>query len=58
MKKEKWQGAGTRQVKFICSGTDIPLLKPSGKVLTVTIARGLAKNTRKSQPTERPALIH
>lgn len=47
MKKEKWQGAGTRGVKFISGGSDIAALKPSGKALTVTIGRGLAKNTRK-----------
>ena len=47
MKKEKWQGAGTRTVKFIAGGSDVALLKPSGKGLNVTIARGQPKDTRK-----------
>ena len=47
VKKEKWQGAGTRQIKFLTGGTDVAFLKPSGKALTVTIAQGRPKNTRK-----------
>ena len=46
MKKEGWGGGGIRQVKFVISGTgDMPLLKPSGKVLTVAIGQGLPSNT-------------
>lgn len=48
VKKDKWQGAGTRSVKFTVGGGDKALIKPSGKVLNVTIATGLAKNTSKS----------
>ncbi|XP_067932052.1 unconventional myosin-Ie-like isoform X2 [Watersipora subatra] len=46
VKKEKWQGAGVRSIKFLVGGGDIAFLKPSGKNLTVTIAAGSPKNTR------------
>lgn len=46
MKKEGWSGGGTRQVKFERAGIrDMALLKPSGKVLTVTIGPGLPSNS-------------
>ena len=46
MKKEGWGGGGTRQVKFELAGiSDMALLKPSGKVLTVTIGPGLPSNS-------------
>ena len=46
MKKEGWGGGGTRQVNFESSGIfDIAILKPSGKVLTVTIGPGLPSNS-------------
>lgn len=47
VKKERFQAAGTRAVKFLSGGNDIAALKPSGKVLNITIARGLPNNTRK-----------
>lgn len=47
VKKEGWGGGGTRQVKFISAGiSDMALLKPSGKVLTVTIGPGLPRNSK------------
>lgn len=46
MKKEGWGGGGTRQVKFVSAGmSDVAVLKPSGKVLTVTIGPGLPSNS-------------
>lgn len=46
MKKEGWGGGGTRQVKFESAGiSDMAVLKPSGKVLTVTIGRGLPSDS-------------
>jgi len=46
VKKEGWGGGGTRQVKFESAGiSDMALLKPSGKVLTVTIGPGLPSNS-------------
>jgi myosin-1 len=46
VKKEGWGGGGTRQVKFETAGiSDMALLKPSGKVLTVTIGPGLPSNS-------------
>jgi myosin-1 len=48
VKKEGWGGGGTRQVKFVSAGTsDMALLKPSGKVLTVVIGPGLPCNSSK-----------
>lgn len=48
LKKEKWQGAGSRTVKFLVGGDamQVAMLKPAGKVLNVSIARGLPKDTR------------
>ncbi|KAJ4435524.1 Unconventional myosin-Ie [Periplaneta americana] len=47
VKKEGWGGGGTRQVKFMTSGTsDMALLKPSGKVLTIFIGQGLPSNSK------------
>ena len=47
MKKEGWGGGGTRQIKFIRGTGDVPVLKPSGKTLTVTIGSGLPKDSSK-----------
>ena len=48
VKKEGWGGGGTRTLSFTASGdSDFPLLKPSGKTLNVSIARGLPKDTSK-----------
>ncbi|XP_059157051.1 unconventional myosin-Ie-like isoform X2 [Physella acuta] len=46
VKKEGWGGGGSRQVKFLRGAGDIAQLKPSSKVLTVTIGPGLPKNSR------------
>ncbi|XP_021935115.1 unconventional myosin-Ie-like [Zootermopsis nevadensis] len=47
VKKEGWGGGGTRQVKFVSAGTsDMALLKPLGKVLTVVIGPGLPSNSK------------
>jgi len=46
VKKVGWGGGGTRQVKFDRAGiSNMALLKPSGKVLTVTIGPGLPSNS-------------
>ncbi|KAI8789436.1 unconventional myosin-Ie-like isoform X1 [Biomphalaria glabrata] len=46
VKKEGWGGGGTRQVRFVRGTGDIALLKPSSKVLTVSIGQGLPKDSR------------
>ena len=47
VKKEGWGGGGTRQIKFVRGTGDIPMLKPSGKSLTVSIGSGLPKDSSK-----------
>ena len=47
VKKEGWGGGGTRQIKFVRGTGDVPVLKPSGKTLTVTIGSGLPKDSSK-----------
>ncbi|KAL9988183.1 hypothetical protein ACROYT_G002593 [Oculina patagonica] len=46
VKKEGWGGGGTRTVAFSSGDSDFPVLKPAGKTLNVSIARGLPKDTR------------
>lgn len=46
VKKEGWGGGGTRSLNFTTGGSDIPVLKPSGKTLNVSIGPGLPKDTR------------
>ncbi|XP_051234466.1 unconventional myosin-Ie isoform X2 [Dicentrarchus labrax] len=49
LKKENWgflSGGGTRQVLFVQSQGDMPVLKPSSKSLQVSVGPGLPKNTR------------
>ncbi|XP_013379437.1 unconventional myosin-Ie [Lingula anatina] len=46
VKKEGWGGGGKRTVKFVKGNGNAALLKPSGKVLTVSIGQGLPKNSR------------
>ncbi|CAG5115369.1 unnamed protein product, partial [Candidula unifasciata] len=46
VKKEGWGGGGTRQVRFVRGVGDIAQLKPSSKVLTVSIGPGLPKDSR------------
>lgn len=48
VKKEGWGGGGTRTLTFSPGDSDFPALKPSGKTLNVSIARGLPKDTSKS----------
>ncbi|NXN92281.1 MYO1E protein, partial [Rhinopomastus cyanomelas] len=53
LKKESWgpwSSAGSRQVQFTQGQGDIAILKPSNKVLQVSIGPGLSKNSR---PTRR-----
>ncbi|XP_023931310.1 unconventional myosin-Ie-like, partial [Lingula anatina] len=45
VKKEGWGGGGKRTVKFVKGNGNAALLKPSGKVLTVSIGQGLPKNS-------------
>ena len=47
VKKEGWGGGGTRMIKFVRGNGDIPVLKPSGKTLTVSIGSGLPKDSSK-----------
>lgn len=46
VKKEGWGGGGSRQVRFVRGSGDIAQLKPSSKMLTVTIGPGLPKTSR------------
>ncbi|NXI09648.1 MYO1E protein, partial [Irena cyanogastra] len=53
LKKESWgpwSSAGSRQVQFMQGQGDVAILKPSNKVLQVSIGPGLPKNSR---PTRR-----
>lgn len=54
MKKGGWgpfSSSGSRQIQFQLGQGDEALLKPSGKVLQVSIGPGLPKNSRKVQLT-------
>ena len=48
VKKEGWGGGGTRTLTFTPGDSEFPALKPAGKTLNVSIARGLPKDTSKS----------
>ncbi|NWU84683.1 MYO1E protein, partial [Onychorhynchus coronatus] len=53
LKKESWgpwSSSGSRQVQFMQGQGDVALLKPSNKVLQISIGPGLPKNSR---PTRR-----
>ncbi|XP_042659713.1 unconventional myosin-Ie isoform X1 [Tyto alba] len=53
LKKESWgpwSSGGSRQVQFVQGQGDIAILKPSNKVLQISIGPGLPKNSR---PTRR-----
>uniref|UniRef100_A0A8B9PLT7 Myosin IE n=1 Tax=Apteryx owenii TaxID=8824 RepID=A0A8B9PLT7_APTOW len=50
LKKENWgpwSSGGSRQVQFMQGQGDIAILKPSNKVLQISIGPGLPKNSRK-----------
>lgn len=50
LKKESWgpwSSGGSRQVQFMQGQGDIAILKPSNKVLQISIGPGLPKNSRK-----------
>uniref|UniRef100_A0A6Q2WTA7 Osteoclast-stimulating factor 1 n=1 Tax=Esox lucius TaxID=8010 RepID=A0A6Q2WTA7_ESOLU len=49
LKKESWgflSGGGSRQVTFVHGQGDVAVMKPSSKMLQVSIGAGLPKNTR------------
>ncbi|XP_067665712.1 unconventional myosin-Ie-like isoform X1 [Haliotis asinina] len=46
VKKEGWGGGGTRSVRFVRGQGDQAVLKPSSKVLTVSIGQGLPRDSR------------
>ncbi|XP_072038335.1 unconventional myosin-If-like isoform X2 [Amphiura filiformis] len=46
VKKEGWGGGGTRQIRFLQGQSDAAIIKPSGKVLTVSIGSGMPRNSR------------
>jgi len=49
LKKESWgpwSSGGSRQVQFMQGQGDIAILKPSNKVLQISIGPGLPKNSR------------
>lgn len=50
LKKEgwgPWNAGGSRQVQFIQGQGDVAVLRPSNKMLQVSIGPGLPKNSRK-----------
>ena len=47
MKKEGWGGGGSRMIKFVRGQGDVPVLKTSGKTLTVSVGSGLPKDSSK-----------
>lgn len=47
VKKEGWGGGGTRHVNFTRGNSDVAVIKPSSKVLTVSIGAGLPKDSSK-----------
>lgn len=50
LKKEgwgPWNAGGSRQVQFIQGQGDVAVLRPSNKMLQVSIGPGLSKNSRK-----------
>ena len=47
VKKEGWGGGGSRQIVFSRGSGDLPVMKPSGKALNVSIGPGLPKESRK-----------
>lgn len=52
LKKESWgpwSSGGSRQVQFMQGQGDTAILKPSNKVLQISIGPGLPKNSRKYQ---------
>lgn len=54
MKKGGWgpfSSSGSRQIQFQLGQGDEAVLKPSGKVLQVSIGPGLPKNSSKDQQT-------
>lgn len=57
LKKENWgpwSAGGSRQVQFHQGFGDLAILKPSNKVLQVSIGPGLPKNSRKCSRAPRP----
>lgn len=60
LKKESWGpwgNAGSRQVQFMQGQGDVATLKPSNKMLQVSIGPGLPKNSREYQRTHSTLLI-
>uniref|UniRef100_A0A3P8YAC3 Osteoclast-stimulating factor 1 n=1 Tax=Esox lucius TaxID=8010 RepID=A0A3P8YAC3_ESOLU len=54
LKKESWgflSGGGSRQVTFVHGQGDVAVMKPSSKMLQVSIGAGLPKNTREMSRT-------
>lgn len=45
VKKEGWGGGGSRMIKFARGQGDVPVLKVSGKTLTVSVGSGLPKDS-------------
>ncbi|OXA64664.1 Unconventional myosin-Ie [Folsomia candida] len=45
VKKQGWGGGGTRKIRVVVGNSDLAVLKISGKILTMEIGEGLAKNT-------------
>ncbi|EDL84190.1 myosin IE, isoform CRA_b [Rattus norvegicus] len=58
LKKENWgpwSAGGSRQVQFYQGFGDLAILKPSNKVLQVSIGPGLPKNARSPKTNDQPA---
>lgn len=59
LKKESWgpwTNGGSRQVQFMQGQGDVAVLKPSNKMLQVSIGPGLPKNSRE-YPSTNTALL-
>ncbi|XP_051901785.1 myosin IEb [Pristis pectinata] len=48
-----WAAAGTRQIQFRAGHGDVAVLKPTGKLLEVSIGAGLPKNARPTRKDKR-----
>ncbi|XP_023669835.1 unconventional myosin-Ie isoform X1 [Paramormyrops kingsleyae] len=60
LKKESWgpwSGGGSRQVQFIVGQGEVAMLRPSNKMLQVSIGPGLPRNTRPSRKNFAPSKI-
>ncbi|XP_012234244.1 unconventional myosin-Ie-like [Linepithema humile] len=59
VKKEGWGGGGTRQIKFTQTDYgDKEILRPSGKILNISIGPGLPNTTKPNSDRPMPIRLH